>query len=179
MEFLFIDFMNSDWRDWRGSGKSEDRLENSVWINHFLNKWGLDVDLPPDLKTIEKLRELRRNLQGIVRKITMGELPDQSEMNDLGTLISQSLFARKLVLSENGYRLTLIPQNKDWDWVTSEICTSFLDFMIHHDPSRLRICKNTDCQWVFYDESKNKSKRWCHDPCRVLVNVRNFRQRNK
>ena len=50
MDPMCVDFLNSLWRDWRGSGRSEDRLDKPEWLDRFLSKWGLEVDdpnLPP------------------------------------------------------------------------------------------------------------------------------------
>ncbi len=45
---------------------------------------------------------------------------------------------------------------------------------------RLKICPAEDCQWVFYDQSKNRSRRWC--AMRVCGNrekTRSYRTRRR
>jgi predicted RNA-binding Zn ribbon-like protein len=44
--------------------------------------------------------------------------------------------------------------------------------------SRLKICPADDCQWAFYDASRNRSRRWCSmDVCGNRSKVRAFRDR--
>ena len=43
---------------------------------------------------------------------------------------------------------------------------------------RLKICPADDCAWVFYDESKNLSRRWCSmGVCGNRTKVRSYRAR--
>jgi len=41
---------------------------------------------------------------------------------------------------------------------------------------RIRVCTNPDCSWLFYDQTRNRSRRWC-DPriCGTLRRVRRHR----
>ena len=47
METVSLDFMNSDWRDYRGGGGRADRLRDPKWLEAFLAQWDLDVAAPP------------------------------------------------------------------------------------------------------------------------------------
>ena len=43
---------------------------------------------------------------------------------------------------------------------------------------RLKLCPADDCAWAFYDESKNRSRRWCSmEVCGNLSKTRSYRQR--
>lgn len=43
--------------------------------------------------------------------------------------------------------------------------------------SRLKICREDSCRWVFYDRSKNSSKCWCGASCGNRNKTRAYRQR--
>ena len=44
--------------------------------------------------------------------------------------------------------------------------------------SRLKVCPNEACQWAFYDQSRNRSGRWCTmEVCGNRMTARSFRQR--
>ncbi|MGH9214255.1 MAG: CGNR zinc finger domain-containing protein [Acidimicrobiales bacterium] len=44
--------------------------------------------------------------------------------------------------------------------------------------ARLKVCPAGDCQWVFYDESRNSSRRWCSmEGCGNRSKVRSYRER--
>lgn len=46
--------------------------------------------------------------------------------------------------------------------------------------SRIKVCRNPGCQWVFYDRSKNQIRRWCDmRVCGNRAKARNFRERRR
>lgn len=46
--------------------------------------------------------------------------------------------------------------------------------------ARLRLCQRPDCQWCYYDTSKNGSARWCSsDPCGDVMKARAYRSRQR
>jgi predicted RNA-binding Zn ribbon-like protein len=46
--------------------------------------------------------------------------------------------------------------------------------------SRLKGCANDTCRWLFYDQSKNRSKKWCDmQACGNVVNARAYRRRHQ
>jgi predicted RNA-binding Zn ribbon-like protein len=45
---------------------------------------------------------------------------------------------------------------------------------------RLKVCPADDCRWVFYDTSRNRSRRWCSmEVCGNRNKVRAFRERSR
>lgn len=45
---------------------------------------------------------------------------------------------------------------------------------------RLKACANDACRWLFYDRSKNRSKKWCTmDVCGDVANSRAYRLRRR
>jgi predicted RNA-binding Zn ribbon-like protein len=45
---------------------------------------------------------------------------------------------------------------------------------------RLKGCANDNCQWLFYDQSKNRSKKWCEmQTCGNAINARAYRERHR
>lgn len=52
--------------------------------------------------------------------------------------------------------------------------------MSSDDWHRLKVCPADDCQWVFYDESRNRSRRWCSmEGCGNRSKVRSYRRRGR
>jgi predicted RNA-binding Zn ribbon-like protein len=48
------------------------------------------------------------------------------------------------------------------------------------DWARLKACPADDCQWAFYDESRNRSRRWCSmEVCGNRSKLRAFRRRDR
>jgi predicted RNA-binding Zn ribbon-like protein len=64
--------------------------------------------------------------------------------------------------------------------VLSEIASSFVELLARGDSDRLKVCDNPECRFVFYDASKNRSRRWCaHTTCGNRHKVRRFRERQR
>jgi CGNR zinc finger len=68
---------------------------------------------------------------------------------------------------------------------TGEIAVFVLNAMRDRQWSRLKACP--DCRWVFYDHTRNASKRWCmmnaagprSRGCGTIAKVRSYREREK
>jgi len=177
MDALYLDFINSEFRDFRGRWVRDD-LQQPGWLEQFLVKWGLRVDDLPDMAAITALVDLRSLLRSLTEALVEGQFSDQNQAALNGVLLKMPLH-RSLAGEQGGYRLALVPLRKDWDWVQAEIAASFAHLLADHDPKRLKICANTNCRWIFYDESKSRTKLYCTpDKCANLMKARRFRARH-
>jgi len=44
--------------------------------------------------------------------------------------------------------------------------------------ARMKVCRNDECQWAFYDHSRNRSGAWCQmETCGVQAKMRTYRDR--
>ena len=44
--------------------------------------------------------------------------------------------------------------------------------------ARMKVCRQPDCRWAYFDESRNRSRAWCSmETCGNRVKARSFRQR--
>ena len=44
---------------------------------------------------------------------------------------------------------------------------------------RLKICSSDECEWAYYDHSKNRSRNWCEYGCGNKVKTRAYRERQR
>ena len=44
---------------------------------------------------------------------------------------------------------------------------------------RLKICSSDECEWAYYDASKNRSRNWCEYGCGNRIKSRNYRTRRR
>jgi predicted RNA-binding Zn ribbon-like protein len=178
MDAICLDFVNSEFRDFRGRWVRDD-LQQPGWLEQFLVKWGLQVDHPPDAATLTTLVALRTLLRSMIEALVEGQIADH-DLAALNAVLLKMPLSRRLVKDTNGYQLEMVPLKKDWDWVQAEIAASFAHVLADHDPRRLKICANTNCRGVFYDESKSRTKLYCTpDKCANLWKARRFRARHK
>lgn len=178
MEALCIDFVNSEFRDFRGRWMRDD-LQQPGWMEQLLAKWGIQVEETLDTTILTTLVSLRALLRSMIEKLPAGDISgeDQAALNAI--MLKMPLY-RHLEKDTSGYHLNLIPLKKDWDWVQAEIAASFVHVLVYHDPKRLKICANTYCRGIFYDESKSRTKLYCTpEKCANLWKARRYRVRHK
>jgi len=178
MDSICLDFINSEFRDFRGRWVRDD-LQQPGWLEHFLVKWGLQVDRSPNAATITTLVALRTLLRTMIEALVEGQIADHDQAA-LNVVLFKMPLNRRLMKDTEGYRLEMVPLKRDWDWVQAEVAASFAHLLANQDPRRLKICANTNCRGVFYDESKSRTKLYCtSDKCANLLKARRYRARHK
>ncbi|WP_310500708.1 ABATE domain-containing protein [Paenibacillus qinlingensis] len=177
---LWDDFMKSDYHDWRGSGHSEDRLDKPGWLEQWLAIHNLPYPGTPSAKEFDELRQLRGHIRRIVEKLTVSESADPANLEGLNRALSGGPMYLRIAESDSDFRLESIPLQAGWSRIGAAVATSFGRILTDCEPSRLRICENSDCLAIYYDETRNRSKRFCDDKvCGNLMKVRRFRARQK
>lgn len=153
-------------------------LDDKEWVAGFLERWGLSVPAPAE-QELECLKILRQAMKNIVVALNDNRGPDEDDLREVVSALAGSHMSYALTAPAGEFQLSLQPVKKDWDWALHEIAASFAKVISSEDKTRIKICENADCGWVFYDESKNKTRRWCGPACGNLIKVREFRKRQK
>jgi predicted RNA-binding Zn ribbon-like protein len=177
MDVLCLDFINSEFRDFRGRWVRDD-LQQPAWLEQFLGKWGLQTGSLPDAEVLVRLVALRTLLRRMVESLAAGQIAS-ADMTELNSLLRKVFFSRSLVHAGESYQVEMIPLQRDWEWIQAEIAASFAHVLADCDVRRLKVCANDHCRWVFYDESKSRTRSYCTaDKCANLLKVRRFRARS-
>lgn len=86
-------------------------------------------------------------------------------------------FAR-LSRAGEGYRWSLDPSAAALDAAMQPLVESAVSLLTSAKIERLRRCGNSTCYWLFIDETKNHSRRWCEmASCGNVVKVRRHREK--
>jgi predicted RNA-binding Zn ribbon-like protein len=182
-KMLWDDFINSYWRDWRTGDRSKDRdmLDDAEWLAKWLEERGFIAPVPMPSAELSSAKRLRSFLWESVQRLVHGEVPDRDMVVGLNVYMADWPVVRKAALNTEGYcEVKLTPKEAGWEPILAEIANSFAQALADKDQSRFRICDNPDCLWVYYDDTRNHSKRFCDDKlCGNLMKVRRFRARKK
>ncbi len=174
---LWADLINSDWRDYRGSGAREDRISNDTWIRPFLTRAGWSGGLPSSADRAH-LRDLRSLLRRMVDTLIAGKEIRAADLKSLNGVMAGSPAVSRLEKQGSGWRLLQAPSAPGFEQVSAAIAFSFASMLAEGDSTRIKVCANPDCGWVIYDESHNRTRRWCNvKECGNLIKVRRFRAR--
>jgi predicted RNA-binding Zn ribbon-like protein len=64
------------------------------------------------------------------------------------------------------------------DFIAWRVARSTADLLTGESAKRIRVCSSHDCGWLFLDESRNQTRRWCSmKGCGNVEKARRFRVR--
>ncbi|HEY1650469.1 MAG TPA: CGNR zinc finger domain-containing protein [Acidimicrobiales bacterium] len=164
-------------------------------VQSFVNTWEGDtgVDLLDDLATatrwlgeaglvegafgapdLERARVLREAIRALLVRNASGEAPDAEERRAVAALAEGCLF--RGVVAEDG-RIELEPELGAPPLRTA-LLLLIRDAQRDGTWSRLKACRNPDCQWAYYDRSHAGRGAWCDMAvCGNRMKNRNLRSR--
>jgi predicted RNA-binding Zn ribbon-like protein len=96
--------------------------------------------------------------QCVVSLINRDEVPAVN-MQVINQWVSKAFSNLELAQLDNSFVLDWKAENSGLESVLWPIIRSFADLVTSDDRGRIKQCSN--CGWVFVDNSKNKSRRWC------------------
>lgn len=179
MDVLCIEILNSNHTGWRHDSVQTDLLDHTDWLQALLEKWQLPAALPIPSRELAKLKALRENMRSVIAALRSG-VDLQRPLQEINRVLASEPLYKQLVNRGDCFVAEYDCSLAGWPLVVFRTADSFVQLLCEFDTARIKLCDNADCQWVFYDESKNKSRRWCDDKvCGNIMKVRRFRARQK
>jgi len=126
-----------------------------------------EAELARILALRESLRALLRANNGeAVGAEAMGPLREAAERARIRTTFSP------------GGKLDLAPARSGLTGFEARLLLAIERLQCHGAWPRLKACTEEDCQWAFYDTSRNRSRTWCSmDVCGNREKTRRYRER--
>lgn len=177
MEFLCMDFINSQW--YKTHKIFKDPLKDKNWFKDFCAKWDLSVSSMVDKEMIDKLLEFRDFLSYITNKLCTKKTIDLKDINKINEYLKVSSFYKILEKDGDRFFIKTVPVKSNLDLIIFEITSSFVEMITKYDIERIKLCENPECKWIFYDESRSHTRKWCDNTCATLIKVRRFRGNQK
>jgi predicted RNA-binding Zn ribbon-like protein len=158
-EFAWLDLANT--LEWDGYGRCTDHLADPTWLSKIVLHWDLASHTPRPVP-YKRVLSLRKLLRQMAAKLVAGQsvvAQDLAKLNGyLNVPVRVELFHR-----QNGVHSELVPLHPGWPWILSRITASFADMLVLGRLDRLKYCPNEGCRWVFYDQTKGNTRKWCND----------------
>jgi predicted RNA-binding Zn ribbon-like protein len=175
-EFAWLDLANTV--EWDGYGKLTDHLSDPNWLSKILKHWNFASQVPRPAP-LDKLVTLRALLRRLAAKLNSGGALDSRNLSALNSYLHVPVCV-KLYQRQNGVCSELVPLHPGWSWILSRFAVSFAEMLVLNRPDRLKYCPNEGCKWIFYDQTKGNTRRWCNDrTCGNRDRVRRARARKK
>jgi predicted RNA-binding Zn ribbon-like protein len=189
--WLCLDFANTV--DWHASENPVESLNKYADLIEWSAKRGIisgdakDVLLrkseekPVEAEAVvEKAREIRENIYQILSDTVHGKPIKIADLKGFNRALAGTLSHSRLAPYEGGLR---------WDWdshphkldsVIWPVVRSAVDLMTSEAIKRVGQCADDRCGWLFWDSSRNRSRRWCDmKDCGNRAKVRRFYAKSK
>jgi predicted RNA-binding Zn ribbon-like protein len=124
---------------------------------------------------------LRDAIDRLFRAVAQGEPPDGRDLATVGEEYAAALASTRLVPAGGGYDWTWAGRPDDLDRSLWPVARSAVELLTGGDLRRVRACPGADdCGWLFYDTSRNGTRRWCSmEGCGSRVKMRRHYARHR
>jgi predicted RNA-binding Zn ribbon-like protein len=128
-------------------------------------------------KTFARALELRALADRVLRPVASAEAPRPQDMAALTEIESAALAKGELAPTHEGFTWRWA-DTKDLETPLWPLAHAIVDLLTEGRLERLRGCAN--CRWLFLDESRNGSRRWCSmEECGTDVKKRRYVERRR
>lgn len=170
-----IDLVNSE--HIHGPDDVEDELGEPQWLERFTRRWHLEES--GSKAELARLRSLRGVLRVAVAELTARQTLSNETLEALNAFVLAVPVRSVLARGKDG-RLILAEESARPPGASAAVAQAFEALVADEGWRRLKLCANEHCRWAFYDESRNRSRRWCDSAeCGNVMKVRAFRERQR
>lgn len=152
-----------------------DELDGPESLLGWLSGTGLlDDEVIADEEDLEHALALREGIRSLLLA-NNGEGIAPAELRELNRVAERVCL--KVRFDDDGGP-TLGPQSSGVSGALGRILAAVMLAKDEGIWGRLKVCTSDDCQWAFYDHSRNRSGKWCTmEVCGNRMKARAFRQR--
>lgn len=130
-------------------------------------------------RVLARALALRESLYRILSGAATGRAPEEPDMDVLNAELKVALTERRLEPSGTGFawRFEAGSRLDRPLWVVAEDAGELL---VSGTLDRVKECAGESCTWLFVDESRNRSRRWCDmGDCGNRAKARRYRRRHR
>jgi predicted RNA-binding Zn ribbon-like protein len=114
-------------------------------------------------RVLERVRALRETVYRVFTAGARGEAPAEDDLASLGETAAEAA-ARRVLVPETapaeGYRFAW-PESDTLEQLLWPVAMSAAELLVSDDRERVKECATDNCNWLFVDMSRNRSRRWC------------------
>jgi predicted RNA-binding Zn ribbon-like protein len=129
---------------------------DAVWLRGALTSDPALADL-----LLRRALSTREDIHAICAEIATGRPVPSLRLDSLARAHAANLAHARLVDENGRYVWSWEPRQWPVEALLGPIVLSALTTLTQGDLARLKRCQNEKCGWVFFDTTKNRSRRWC------------------
>lgn len=167
---LCLDFVNTLY--WRGTSTPTDELTGFQPLLDWLEKkgghdksalkavgaWSAEKPAKAELLLTEAVT-LREAIHRLFAAAASDEPLPAADFAAVNTALAEAPARRKLASSNSGWEVAWTEASAPA--LLAPVLWSAADLLLSRDRRRIRQCANAKCLYLFIDESKNGTRRWC------------------
>ena len=124
--------------------------------------------------------ELREALFRTFAALAARERPGSEDLALLDREVAETLSHRKLIPADGRLRWDIVGGEDRLDRILWLLVEDAADLLSSELLDRIKECGGPDCKWLFLDESRNRSRRWCEmSECGNRAKQRRYHRRQK
>lgn len=169
--YLCLDFVNTEGEERNDPPERLESLDRFLeWAVRYgvVKEDGADAfrgateDRPGvEERFLERARDFREALYRIFSAIAANRAPDRSDLEVLNRELADALPRMRLVQENGTFRWELRHEGRRPEELLWPIASSAADLLRSSLLARVKECRSDTCSWMFIDESRNRSRRWC------------------
>jgi predicted RNA-binding Zn ribbon-like protein len=125
---------------------------------HLLAQYGASPAIGAQM--LARLRRVRQAMRGVIEAATARRAAEATDLDEINRAL-RTHYIYELVPARDGVSLDHRHQGDPVDGAIARLSESIARELIQGDTSRLRICENPQCRWVFKDTSRTGKRKWC------------------
>ncbi|MCB8823142.1 CGNR zinc finger domain-containing protein [Microvirga rosea] len=171
-DVVALDFANTS--SGRGSSQHLDHLREPLHVVAWAHHVGVLGDAasvqaqaliekndPAFRDLLPRALMLREAIHGIGESVATGNTPRQADLRTVAIACASAIAAADLTPTDDGFRWTWPTDPPLPETILGPVALSAAGLLREGDLSRLKKCGGEHCGWLFFDLTKNNSRRWC------------------
>ncbi|MFD9949616.1 CGNR zinc finger domain-containing protein [Nonomuraea sp. NPDC059023] len=135
---------------------------------------------PMTARDLSALRRLRDALREMAAANTLGERPPRAAVDAFNDLTAPHAASVRLDVLHGSMAASVRPREDGPGGVIAALAAAVHEAVLTQTWTRLKSCDNPECRWLFYDQSRNRTARWCSmRGCGSIVKARRYRDRQR
>ena len=112
-------------------------------------------------RVLARAIELRQMLYRLFAAVAAGRRPAAADLDTLNAALAQAVPHQRVVAGGAGFTWAWEEESAALDRVLWSVLRGAAELLTSARLPRVRQCGGEHCGWLFLDETKNRSRRWC------------------